>query len=304
MESFFFNITDTRYKISEIFKTPNERITRVDISNGIVFLDICVNSPQSFHIKNLDRMVMISVVKRGSLNICDNLTECNFQAKDSEIDVYCSSRQDLTLKFGEEKESEVFILFVADFFLKRYLTSNINEPIDFLYTKIQSEISLELINKQSTDALSLYIVDKIINARLNSSMNGIRCEHSVIEFLIHRLSLCDMIIEDISNDELDISSRAKDILLQNFSNPPTIQALAHLCATNESKLKKVFKKAYQSTIYNYVQKLRLEEANILLKERALTIGQISKKVGYKHQGHFSKLFFETYGIYPKNLLKK
>ncbi len=304
MESFFFNITDTRYKISEIFKASEERITRVDISNGVVFLDVCVNLPKSFHIKNLDRMVMISVVKRGSLNICDNSTKHTFQAKDGNIDIYCSSRQDLTLEFGQEGESDVFILFVADFFLKRYLTSNINEPIDFLYNKIQSEISLELINRQSTDALSLYIVDKIINARLNSSMNGIRCEHSVIEFLIHRLSLCDMIIENISSEELDISSRAKDILLQNFSNPPTIQALAHLCATNESKLKKVFKKAYQSTIYNYIQKLRLEEANILLKERALTIGQISKKVGYKHQGHFSKLFFETYGIYPKNLLKK
>jgi len=304
MESFFFNITDTRYKITEIFKDTDEHITRVDISNGVVFLDISLNSSQNFHIKNLDRMVMISVVRSGSLKVHDNIEKKNYQTKEGDISIYCSSRQDLTLCLNDDEKSNIFVLFVGDFFLKRYLTLNTDEPIDFLYNKIQDEITLELVNTQSSDALSLYIIDKIINVKLSDNMNSIRCEHSVIEFLIHRLSLCDMVAEGINNEELCISSRAKDILLQSFSSPPTIQVLAHLCATNESKIKKVFKKVYKTTIYNYIQKLRLEEANILLKERTYTIGEISKKVGYKHQGHFSKLFFETYGVYPKDLLKK
>jgi AraC-like DNA-binding protein len=36
----------------------------------------------------------------------------------------------------------------------------------------------------------------------------------------------------------------------------------------------------------------------------MTIGDIALTVGYKHQGHFSKLFFETYEVYPKDLLKR
>lgn len=304
MESFFFNITDTRYKITEIFQNSSEHITRVDISNGIVFLDISLDSFQNLNIKNLDRMLMISVTKNGSLKIIDNIGEKEYLSKDAQIDIYCSSRQDLTLSLYDKERSDIFILFVADFFLKRYLTSNINEPINFLYEKIQNEISLEHINKHPTDALSLYIIDKIINTKLSNSMHSIRCEHSVIEFLIHRLSICDMIDDNINNEELLIAKKAKNVLLENFSKSPTIQELAHLCATNESKLKKVFKKVYKTTIYNYIQKLRLEEANILLKERTFTIGEISNKVGYKHQGNFSKLFFNMYGIYPKDLLKK
>ena len=58
------------------------------------------------------------------------------------------------------------------------------------------------------------------------------------------------------------------------------------------------------TTYNYIQKLRLEKANLLLKEQILNIGTIAKRVGYKHQGHFSKLFFKNFGVYPKDLLKK
>jgi len=306
MDSFFFNITYTLYKTTPLLKHDNEHITRVDISNGVVFLDIALNSNKTldFDIRNLDRMLMICVVKDGTLRINDKITNQNYLAKNSTINIYASSRQDLKLTTKENEKSNVFILFLADFFLKRYLTSNKNEPIDFLYQKIQGEISLEGINTQPSDALSLYIIDKIINTQQHNNMNSIRCEHNVIEFLIHRLSLCDMIDEDINSEEYCISKRAKDILLKSFASPPTIPTLAHLCATNESKIKKVFKKVYKTTIYNYIQKLRLEEANLLLKEQSLSIGEISKKIGYKHQGHFSKLFFETYGIYPKDLLKR
>jgi len=305
MESFFFNITDTRYKITELLKKNNDYITRVDISNGVVFLDISLNSNEkmNFHLKNLDRMIMICVAKKGSLLINDNIEEKKYILKDGNISIYCSSRQDLTLTTSPDEKSDIFILFIADFFLKRYLTSNKNEPIDFLYNKIQDEISLELVNTQPLDALSLYIIDKIINAKLSSSMHSIRCEHSVIEFMIHRFNLLDMVDDELSNDEICISKSAKAILLSSFTSPPSIEVLAHLCATNESKLKKVFKKVHKTTIYGYIQKLRLEKANLLLKEQFLNIGEIAKKVGYKHQGHFSKLFFEYYGIYPKDLLK-
>ena len=301
MESFFFNITDTRYKITNLFEEDKNHITRVDISNGIVFLDISLKTSQKFHIKNLDRMMMISVIKKGKLEIYDNINSRKHILKNQTVELFASSKQDLN--FTIDNNSEIFILFVADFFLKRYLSSNIYEPIDFLYNKIQDEIPLELLNNQNLDALSLYLIDKIIDIKSTTTMQSIRCEHNVIEFLIHRLSLCDIIVKNATTEELTISKRAKDILLKDFATPPTISELAHKCATNESKLKKVFKKVYDSTIYNYVQKLRLESANILLKEQSLTIGEISKRVGYKHQGHFSKVYFQTYGVYPKDLLK-
>ncbi|MCF6309693.1 MAG: helix-turn-helix transcriptional regulator [Sulfurimonas sp.] len=305
MDSFFFNITDTSYKSTELFKNNNEHITRVDISNGIVFFDIDVKNIKNkkFNFKNLDRMIVIHVVKKGSFKISDNVEQKEYISKQNSIDIYASSRQDLTIIVDEEKEVDIFILFIADFFLKRYLNANINEPIDFLYRKIQEEIGCERMNTQPIDALSLYIINKIINPKTNDSMKSITCEHNVLEFMIHRFKLLDMIDEKIADDEIYISRAAKDILLKDYTSPPTIQVLAHLCATNESKLKKVFKKVYNTTVYCYIQKLRLEKANLLLKEQVLNIGEIAKEVGYKHQGHFSKLFFETYGVYPKDLLK-
>ncbi len=305
MDSFFFNITDTKYKTTKLLEKNDEHITRVDISNGIVFFDINLkkNVDMQFPIKNLDRMVVISVVQEGQFQISDNIKNEEYISKKDDINIFCSSRQDFSLTIKKAEKSKVFILFIADFFLKRYLSSNKNEPLDFLYNKIQDELSLELVDSQPIDALSLYIINKIINTKEHSNMNSIRYEHNVMEFMIHRFSLLDIYEDTINAEDLVIAKKAKEHLLKNYVTPPTINILAHLCATNESKLKIIFKKVFKMTIYNYIQKLRLEKANLLLKDKVLNIGEIAKDVGYKHQGHFSKLFFETYGIYPKDLLK-
>ncbi len=306
MDSFFFNITDTSYKVTQVFKQKKEYITRVDISNGIVFFDIFLEShrDKEFHVKNLDRMIVIPVTKKGSFSVRDNIANKTYNVKEDSINIFSSSRQNLTLQINEAEQTDIFVLFIADFILKRYLTSNQNEVINFLYNNIQKEITCECIDTQPIDALSLYIIDKIVNISVDDYMKSIKCERNILEFIIHRFKLLDMVDNELSNDEICISRSAKAILLSSFTSPPSIELLAHLCATNESKLKKIFKKVYKTTIYGYIQKLRLEKANLLLKEQFLNIGEISKEVGYKHQGHFSKLFFEFYGVYPKDLLKK
>ncbi|WP_324171937.1 helix-turn-helix transcriptional regulator [Sulfurimonas sp.] len=306
MDSFFFNITDANYKITKLYEHKKEHISRVDISNGIVFFDVHLDlkSKKEFKVKNLDRMVVITVCKKGDFSIRDNIAKKTFVAKEDSINIFTSSRQDLKLSINEGDDTKIFVLFIADFILKRYLSSNSQEVINFLYNKVQDEVSCELIHTQPLDAISLYIIEKIINSSSDNYMNSIKCEHNILEFMIHRFALVDMQNDELSNDEICIARSSKAILLRSFTSPPSISILAHLCATNESKLKKVFKKVYKTTIYGYIQKLRLEKANILLKEQFLNIGEIAKEVGYKHQGHFSKLFYEFYGVYPKDLLKK
>jgi len=308
MDSFFFNITDTSYKITNILKNKKEHISRVDISNGIVYFDVSMDSlhvVKPLHVENLDRMLAIVVVNKGSISLKDNISQNIYKVESNNINIFASSRQDLSIQINQNEKTEMFVLFIADFILKRYLSSNKNEVINVLYKKLQDELSCELLDSRVTDALSLYIIDKILASKSKEYMNSIKCEHNILEFLIHRLSLIDTQDDkELSNDEICISKSSKDILLRSFVNPPSIEVLAHLCATNETKLKTIFKKVHKTTIYGYIQNLRLQKANLLLKEQYLNIGQIAKEVGYKHQGHFSKLFFDNFGVYPKDLLKK
>ena len=287
MESLFFNITDRRYKRETL-----SGYTRVDISNGVLFIES--QSAFSLSLKNLDRMLILTYLKNGTFQITDHLQAKTTKLHESQI--YVSTRQDMTLK----GEGELFVLFIADFFLKRYLSGSPDDPLDYLYHLSQGDKSLVLVDTKSIDALTLYLIDKITREETTS----IRCEHDVIELMIHRFSLLDIVDPALDEDEVKIAKRAKNHLLKTFANPPTIHELSHICATNESKLKKSFKRVYKTTIYSYIQKLRLEEANLLLKEQRLSIKEVANRVGYNHQGHFSKLFFQNYGVYPKDLIRK
>lgn len=304
MDSFFFNITDRRYKLSQLYNKKDEHVIRVDISNGLVFFDVALSLPEEkvVEVQNLDRMNFIVAVRQGRCKIEDKIEAKTFTLHQNNTYLFASSRQDLKITIEKSQKTEVFILFVADFFIKRYLSDNAHEPINFLYKKLQGEVSLELLNETPTDALSLYLIDKIVHAKDSEKMNSIISEHRAIEYMIHRFSLLEQMDEnEFTQEEIEIATNAKQIILQNYKTPPTIKELAHLCATNDFKLKKQFKKVHKMTIYGYVQKLRLEKANLLLREKLLSVGEIATEVGYKHQGHFSSIFFKTYGVYPKDL---
>jgi len=304
MDSFFFNITDKCYKTTEIFKHQGQHATRVDISNGLVFFDISLSLKEEkiLRLKNIDRMNFIVSVGQGDCVIKDNLTNNCFKLTQHNTYLFGTSRQDMEITIAPSKKSEIFILFIGDFFIKRYLSDNTDEPINFLYKKLQQEVSLELINETATDALSLYLIDKIVSAKDSEKMNSMISEHRAIEYMIHRFSMLDLQIPtEHSTEEIDIATKAKAVILQNYKTPPSIKELARLCGTNDFKLKKYFKKVNLTTIYAYIQKLRLEKANLLLREHLLSVAEIANEVGYKHQGHFSAIFFKTYGVYPKDL---
>ncbi len=305
MESLFFNITDTRYRITPLLDKKDAFMQRVDISNGLLFFEgSLLESSEQIVLENIDAFVMIVLVKRGQCRIDDRIDGVQSTVEEGRVAIFCSSRQDMTIHFAKEGRTEFFILFIADFFLKRYLSGNKEEPIDMLYRHLRGDVSLLLIDQKPTDALTLYLTQKIVAVKSSPLMKSLKVQEYLIEFMIHRFGLLDTVSETISTEERRLAARARAILLKDFVHPPSIDEIAHRCATNSSKLKKVFKKVYQTTIYGYVQKLRLEEANILLKERCMGIGEVARRVGYRHQGYFSKLFFETYGVYPKALLKK
>lgn len=174
------------------------------------------------------------------------------------------------------------------------LMSNIengSEPI------IVAQSILETINNKDSEKC-VYVEDE--SYKIFPLKDALTDDEQMI-YRFYKLELQGM---HIDKDDLKIAMDAKEILLREYVNPPKIAYLASLCATNKTKLQYAFKKVYKMTIPEYVKKLRLEKANVLLKEHSLTIGEVAKAVGYQHQGNFSKLFSQAYGISPKELLKQ
>lgn len=107
-------------------------------------------------------------------------------------------------------------------------------------------------------------------------------------------------------DRKDIAAirKAKELLLQDIVNPPSLKALAHRAGTNEFKLKKGFKQLFGQTVYGTLHEVRLLEARRLIEQDGVGVHEAAKWVGYKNASHFSSIFKRRFGILPKQLKKQ
>lgn len=97
--------------------------------------------------------------------------------------------------------------------------------------------------------------------------------------------------------------RAKEIILKEYYKNLSIKEISYRSAINECYLKKDFKKHYGITVYEMLQKRRLEVSKQLLQSN-LSIKEVALKVGYKHAGNFSKIFQKRFGISASKFKKQ
>lgn len=81
--------------------------------------------------------------------------------------------------------------------------------------------------------------------------------------------------------------RLEKIVRSDFTGRHTLPDLARLVGTNECYLKRQFKSMFGMPVRAYQQKIRMEKANHLLLNTAMSIEDISTRLGYKHTTHFT-----------------
>ncbi len=98
--------------------------------------------------------------------------------------------------------------------------------------------------------------------------------------------------------------KAKQILLENLADPPTIAALSRLVGLNEFKLKNGFKEIYGNTIYGYLNDYRMQHAILMLEQRKYTVNEVAFSIGYAKPSNFIASFKKKFGVTPKKYLQE
>ena len=97
--------------------------------------------------------------------------------------------------------------------------------------------------------------------------------------------------------------KAKDIIIANIAEPPSLQELANNVGLNIKKLKEGFKQIYGTTVYGFLFDYKMELARKLLESRAHNVNEVGLKVGYSTASHFIAAFKKQYGITPKKYIQ-
>ncbi len=92
---------------------------------------------------------------------------------------------------------------------------------------------------------------------------------------------------------------ARELLIQDMENPPSIAQLARMAGINEKKLKCGFKQVFGVPVFEYFRNYRLEIARELLTSRIMNVTEVAMHIGYQNLSHFSEEFRKKYGVTPK-----
>ncbi len=101
---------------------------------------------------------------------------------------------------------------------------------------------------------------------------------------------CPFILND---DQLRKIRLAKDIILERFSEPPTLVELSE-----------EIKETYGKPVFQYLLDYKMDKAAKLLSDGKYNVNEVSIELGYSNSSHFIHAFKKKFGITPLSFIKQ
>lgn len=153
-------------------------------------------------------------------------------------------------------------------------------------------------------------VDQILSCPYKGSMRRLYLEGKTMELLTYGLSQFfspEALWKEnhaISDEEVQLVHRAKEILCHDLQNPPKLRELARRVGLSHMRLNLYFREIFGTTSYGYLREFRLSRAKALLDEGVMNVTEVAYEVGYSSLSHFAKSFKDRHGVLPGTYARK
>ena len=146
------------------------------------------------------------------------------------------------------------------------------------------------------------IVDGLFNIKYEGKTKMMFFRSQITTLLSHFFGqLASLKTEKINVQERSQLNEAKDILLKNIDNPPSLNELSKQIGLNTFKLKKDFKAYFGVPVFKYLQNERLTLAHKLIRNRDASVQEAAWHVGYDSLSSFSNAFEKKFGYRPSQI---
>lgn len=152
------------------------------------------------------------------------------------------------------------------------------------------------------------VLNQLMSFNLNNSIKPLYFKGKVYELLSHYfnrsedadIEQCPFLVDEVNVSKL---KKAKDIIIANMAEPPSLKELAQSVDLSLKKLKEGFKQIYGDTVYGFLFDYKMEVARKLLESGDYNVNEVGLKVGYSTSSHFIAAFKKKYGTTPKKYIQ-
>ncbi len=153
------------------------------------------------------------------------------------------------------------------------------------------------------------VLNQMLNFNLNPSIKNLYFKGKVYELLslfFNRnkdadIEQCPFLVDEVNVAKL---KKAKEIIIANMVEPPTLKELSELIGLSLKKLKEGFKQIYGDTVYGFLFDYKMEVARKLLESGNYNVNEVGLKVGYSTSSHFISAFKKKFGTTPKKYIQQ
>ncbi len=151
------------------------------------------------------------------------------------------------------------------------------------------------------------VLNQLLSFNLNNSIKPLYYKGKAYEMLSlffnrsqdANIEQCPFLVDEENVAKL---KKAKDIIIAQMSEPPTLQELADTIGLSLKKLKEGFKQIYGDSVFSFLFDYKMEVARQLLESGDYNVNEVGLRVGYSTASHFIAAFKKKYGTTPKKYI--
>lgn len=148
------------------------------------------------------------------------------------------------------------------------------------------------------------VLSQIINYNLHPTIKSLYLKGKIYELIaLYFNKNTDADVEQcpflVDEDNVKRIRRAKEIIISNMAEPPTLNELSKEIGLSLKRLKEGFKQIYGDSVYSFLFDYKMEHARKLLESGQYNVNEIGLKIGYSTSSHFIAAFKKKYGTTPK-----
>ena len=256
---------------------------------------------------------------------------CFFDEPLIAVAFYGAGNVDLTVKYGDKQKEfnhtkGLALAFYADEKVEFIHTVSSSKPLECLVIATSPNIIDHLPNQEGElfgemlDQLvhpsdhyvegpsfimtpeMQSIIDSLFNIQYEGKTKMMFFRSQITALLSHFFGqLASLKTVTIKTSEREKLNQAKDILLANLDNPPSLSEISKQIGLNTFKLKKEFKEFFGVPVFKYLQNERLTLAHKMIRNQDATVQEAAWQVGYDSLSSFSNAFEKKFGYRPSQI---
>ncbi|MBI3718000.1 MAG: helix-turn-helix transcriptional regulator [Sphingobacteriales bacterium] len=165
------------------------------------------------------------------------------------------------------------------------LMLNATPELEYIHHRLYQIIASRIYNSLEADEMVLLLLEKIM-------------------MVLGNYTSPEIVDDKLKQHHLVTIESAREYLLKHFNENISLQQLAAHCFVSPFHFSRIFKTTAGESPHQYLTKVRLTHAKVLLTETNLPVSDVAFECGFNSPEHFVTAFKQHYAVNPSSLRKE